>query len=346
VSFTKGCYLGQETVAKLASHRGAAYQPVLLRLDDGVDDPDATVGASFAAGERKRAGTVLSAATWGESVYLQVRLWRELRVAGLVIDCRFEDGKEIRGTVVPLPLLKTPSSQELAEDLYLRATELFSSDRENDAIVLLERALAVCPTHADSYESLGVILGRHGRFEEAIALMCRLLEVDPDSVMAHTNMSVYHNQLGRIEEAEREARAAAAKSLERSRRAAADADSERRQRDQAAADRARREEMFRQVLAIDPDDILASFGLGQMMVEAGDPAAAVPLLERAIAGDRGYSAAYLALGRAFEGLGERERARATYSDGVRVAARKGDMKTANTMQERLAALEVPESATD
>lgn len=157
--------------------------------------------------------------------------------------------------------------------------------------------------------------------------------------MAHTNMSVYHNQLGRIEEAEREARAAAAKSLERGRKAAADADSARRQREQAEADRARREQMFRQVLGIDPDDAVANFGLGQLRVESGEPAAAVPLLERAIGADADYSAAYLALGRAFEGLGELDRARAAYSDGVRVAARKGDMKTANTMQERLAALD-------
>jgi tetratricopeptide (TPR) repeat protein len=104
--------------------------------------------------------------------------------------------------------------------------------------------------------------------------------------------------------------------------------------------------MYRQVLELDADDALANFGLGQLKVEAGDHAGALPLLERAISIDREYSAAYLALGRAFEGLGELGRALAVYSDGSRVAARRGDLKTANTMQERLAALAAPGAVAD
>jgi len=342
VSFTKGCYLGQETVAKLASHRGAAFQPVLLRLDGEVRDPEELVGQRFAAADRERAGTVLSWARWEGSAFLQARLWRELRVDGRELVCGFPDGTNLAATVVSLPLLRPGSPDAMAEDLYLRATTLFAADREDEAIVLLERALVVCPSYPDAYEALGVMLGRHGRFDEAIKIMQRLLEVDPDSVMAHTNMSVYHNQLGRIEEAEREARAAAVKSLERSRRAEAEAESERQQRMREQEDRARREEMFRQVLELDADDALANFGLGQLKVEVGDHAAAVPLLERAIAVDRDYSAAYLALGRALEGLGDVGRALTTYTDGTRVAARRGDLKTANMMQERLSLLDVAE----
>jgi len=186
-----------------------------------------------------------------------------------------------------------------------------------------------------------VLLGRRGRFEEAIAVMRQLLEADPDSVMAHTNMSVYHNRLGRIEEAEREARAAAVKGAERQRREQGRTEEQRRQRERAASDRSRREEMFRQVLAIDPADALANFGLGQLMVEAGDHGEAVPVLERSIAADRDHSAAYLALGRALEGLGEADRARQVYSAGVGVAARRGDLRTASLMHERLGLLDQP-----
>ncbi len=104
-----------------------------------------------------------------------------------------------------LPFLAAPGAEEWAHELTLEAVERFSSDLEEEAIVLLERAIAVGPQHADAYESLGVILGRHGRYEEAVGLMLRLLEVDPLSVLAHTNLSLYYNQLGRIEDAEREA---------------------------------------------------------------------------------------------------------------------------------------------
>ena len=341
VSFDKGCYLGQETVAKVASRRGAAFAPVLLRVEGELASPQSLAGESFAVGERPRAGTVRSWACWQGSAYLQATLHRELRVAGLAVTCRFRTGLELATTVVPLPLLRPPSPEEQAEWLLLRATELFAADREEEAITVLERAIAASPRFADAYEALGVILGRRGRHEEAIAVMRRLLEVDPESVMAHTNMSVSHRQLGRIEEAELEARAAAVKAAERQRRERSRADLEREQRERNAADRARREEMFRQVLEIDPDDPLANFGLGQLKVEAGAHGEAVPLLERAVTADSDHSAAYLALGRAWEGLGETERARQVYATGVGVAARRGDLKTANAMHERLGQLDQP-----
>jgi len=344
VSFGKGCYLGQETVAKVVSHRGPAVAPALLRLDHDLRSPQALTGTAFAVDGRERAGTVRSWARWQGSTYLQASLRRELRVDGLALTCRFDGGLELAAVVVPLPLLRTPAPQSEAEGLLLRATELVVADREDEAIALLERAIAVAPGFADAYEGLGVLLGRRARYEDAIAVMRRLLEADPDSVMAHTNMSVYHNRLGRIEDAEREARAAAVKAAERRRREQHRDETERGARERAAADRGRREEMFRQVLAIDPDDALANFGLGQLKVEAGDHREAVSLLERAIAADRDHSAAHLALGRALEGLGEADRARQVYRAGVGVAARRGDLKTASLMHERLGALDRSDGA--
>jgi folate-binding protein YgfZ len=339
VAFDKGCFLGQETVAKVASRRGAAFAPMLLALGGDADPGDDLVGRDFAVGDRGRAGTVRAAASWEGRSYLQASLWRELRVAGSTVSCCFDDGTEVTAEVRSLPLLVTPGADETASRLYHRAVNLFTGDDEDGAIELLERAITISPGFADAYESLGVVLGRHGRYEEAIALMDRLLEVDPDSVMAHSNKSVYLNQLGRNDEAEEEARRAA--------RAKFDLDRQRRQAETASvgaaddagrADRRRREEMFRQVLEIDPDDAMANFGLGQLALERAEHQAAVTYLERALETDSEYSAAFLALGRALEGLGEAARARETYASGVRVAARKGDMKTANAMQERLAVL--------
>lgn len=37
ISYKKGCFLGQETVAKIQNNRGAAYYPVLLKLDGPLD---------------------------------------------------------------------------------------------------------------------------------------------------------------------------------------------------------------------------------------------------------------------------------------------------------------------
>lgn len=338
VSATKGCFLGQETVAKVASGRGAARAPMLLEVAAGELDARGLVGTRVTIGGKPGAGEVLSWAEWNGSLYLQALLVRELRVEGLQIECRWDHGVACVATVRGLPLLTALSPEEWAGRLQTAAVEAFAADREDEAVVLLERALAVCPGHGDAYESLGVILGRHHRYEEAVGLMQRLLEVDPDSVMAHTNLSLYYNRLGRIEDAEREAAEAMRAQMRRRHESEELEAAARRRATTAAEDRARRAEMFRQVLEIDADDALGNLGLGELLTEEGRPDEAVEHLQRALAADPRYSAAFLALGRAHEGAGELEAAIRTYREGIAVAAARGDLSTANKMQERLAVL--------
>ena len=339
VSTDKGCYLGQETVAKVASGRGAARAPVLLEVVEGGSPPDSLVGKRFAAVGGERAGQVLAVAAWKVSVYLEASVIRVLRVAGREIECRFEDDSTVLVRVHQTPLLSAPDPDHWARRLTARATAAFAKDREEEAMTLFERAIAVCPQYADAYESLGVILGRHKRYGEAIDLMIRLLGVDPESVMAHTNLSLYYNQLGRIEDAEREAAEAMRAKMRREAVGRDHEEAARRESETAAADRERRAEMFRQVLELDPDDAVGNFGLGELLVEEGRYAEAVAHLEQALAADPRYSAALLGLGRAHEGADDLVAARETYRRGVDVAAAKGDLATANKMQERLAVLE-------
>jgi folate-binding protein YgfZ len=339
VSADKGCYLGQETVAKVASGRGAARAPMLLEVLSGDVDGPKLVGSEFSSDVADRSGKVLSAARWCGSVFLQAAVVRELRVAGREVECRFDDGPAVRARVHTLPYLTAPSPEDWAKEIELRAVQAFAADREEEAIELFERAIAICPTSADAYEGLGVILGRHGRYEEAIELMRRLLQVDPSSVMAHTNLSLYYSQQGRIEDAEREAAEATRAKMRREREAAQVVEIEADDADSARVDRERRAGMFRQVLELDPDDALGNFGLGELLVEEGKFDEAVLHLERALAADPRYSAALLALGRAHEGAEDLTAARETYLRGVDVAAAKGDLATANKMQERLGVLE-------
>jgi len=336
VSFDKGCYLGQETVAKVHSGRGPAVAAMLLEMEDTGLDLEELVGQTFAADGRDRAGEVRSQARWQGRSFLQVALARELRVEGRVLECRFANGTVSTGRVRGLPLLRAPEPEAWARDLNLRAVDAFTADHEEEAMVLLERAIAVCPAYADAYESLGVILGRHRRYEEAISLMQRLLEIDQGSVMAHTNLSVYYNQLGRIEDAEREAGEAARAGAERARIARTGAETSRQRESDREADRLRRAEVFRQVLELDADDALANFGLGELLLEQERYAEAIGHLDRAVAGNPRQSAAYLALGMAHEETGGREAAFEVFRKGVEVAAAQGDLMVAKKIQERLA----------
>ena len=339
VSAAKGCYLGQETVAKVASGRGAARAPVLLEILDGESHPRSLVGQRFAAESGERAGEVLAVAGYGDSAYLEASVVRVLRVAGREVECRFEDDSAVVVRVHETPLLSAPDPEDWARRLTTRATAAFAEDREEAAMTLFERAIAVCPQHPDAYESLGVILGRHKRYEEAVDLMIRLLGVDPSSVMAHTNLSLYYNQLGRIEDAEREAAEAMRAKMRHETAGRNHEDAARRASETAAADRKRRVEIFHQVLDLDPDDAIGNFGLGELLAEEGRYDEAVKHLERALAVDPRYSAALLALGRAHEGAGNRAVATRVYRGGIEIAAARGDLATANKMQERLAILE-------
>jgi len=117
------------------------------------------------------------------------------------------------------------------------------------------------------------------------------------------------------------------------------AEAHREENTAADADRKRRSEMFRQVLEIDPDDALGNFGLGELLTEEGRYADAIAHLRRALRTDPLYSAAFLALGRALEGADDLATAANTYREGIKVAAGRGDLSTANKMQERLANLQ-------
>lgn len=333
VSFDKGCYLGQETVAKVASRRGAVRGPVVLELADPGADGDTLVGSNFGVGERPRAGEVLSSARLRDKVWLSASLHRELRVVGREISCVFDNQMAISAVIHDAPLLPPPTREELADRLTTDASAAFARDRNDRALELLERAIAICSGWADAHEATGVILGRIGRHREAIEAMQRLLEIDPSSVMAHTNLSLFHNQLGDKETAEHHLAMATRLSMGV---APAVTDDDERQNEED--DRRRREAMFLQVLEIDPDDALANFGLGEIALERERFAAAVEHLEKAIAGDPTHAAAILALGAAREAQGNSDLAREVYVRGVDVAAKKGDTSSATKMQERINAL--------
>ncbi len=339
VSQSKGCYLGQETVAKLESRRGAAYGPALLIIEQDTEvAPAGLVGEAFEI-EGRRGGTVVAHSDWEGRPVLQVSLFRGFRVRDRALSCHFAEVGPVTTRVASPPLLKAPTARENADELYHRAVADFTAGREDEAVRRLELAIVVSPGHADAYESLGVILGRRGEYERAIEKMKKLLEIDPASVMAHTNLSLFYNRLGHIEDAEREQVEAARAAMRRQQSEQERAEANRRAAEEAEAERRRRREMFEQVLGLDSDDPLASFGLGKLLVEEGRFAEAVGRLEHVLEVSPGHSAAYLALGQAYEGTGAPERARGAYVRGVEVAAHAGDLMTANAMQERIARLD-------
>lgn len=329
VSQNKGCYPGQETVSKIATRRGAAYSPVLLQTSEAQ-----TPGPIYIF--EKKIGAIESCHQWLDSFYLCANLLRDFRVAGMKINFT-KDGHEVESMVKYYPLLPG-NDLDKAQELYYAALEAFKADDFMTAETNLKIAIDLDPLFADAYESLGVILGRLNRFPEAIELMDQLSKVDPTSVLAHTNKSLFLMRLGKIEEAEEQKSLATVKSFQKFGDEAKLKELVLKEKQAQESEWAKRENMFRQVLEIDDEDTLANFGIGSIEVEKKNWEKAIPYLEKVIKADTNYSVAYLALGKAYKGIGQKEKAEKVWREGISIAAKKGDLMPANQMQSEIQGL--------
>lgn len=92
---------------------------------------------------------------------------------------------------------------------------------------------------------------------------------------------------------------------------------------------------FEEVLALDPDDPVVRFGLGQTLADADRHGEAVPHLREAIRVKSDYSACYHLLGLCLEKTGDREGAREVYEKGAEVARSRGDLYVVNLIEGRM-----------
>lgn len=84
---------------------------------------------------------------------------------------------------------------------------------------------------------------------------------------------------------------------------------------------------LKQMLAQDPNNSFARYGLAMEYANTGALEQAVAEFENLIRQDENYSAAYFHGGQAFEKLGRVDEARAMYEKGIEVTTRKGDAHT-------------------
>ncbi len=252
------------------------------------------------------------------------------------------NGVHTKATVCTLPFYHADPPQVVARHLYAEALKLYPDEKddisESPAVERLRHALELDPVFEDAYEALGVILSKRDRLDEAIMLMKQLAALNPDSVMAHTNLSVFYVEQGLKDEAEEEK--AISMSI-RMRLAAQQANAQKKDEEKKAQEleeASSRMEMFKQVLEIDSEDLLANYGVGSCYVVLGEFEGAVPFLQKAIEVKPTYTLAYSSLAQAFEGCGQVQEAIDAYQKGIEVASKRGDMTPLADMQKRLAAL--------
>jgi folate-binding protein YgfZ len=336
VSYTKGCYLGQEVIARVRTY-GSVQQ--LLRglvLEDGELSVLPPPGSELALADGSKVGTGTSRcfSPLLESPIALAYLDRIHRTPGRKLACRTENGS-FTATVALLPFYQAPDQKARVAALHDRAVRLFAKGKDAEAITLIEEALRLDPSFAQGYEALGVILGRQERFHEAIDLFKRLEEVTPTEPMVHTNLSLYYMKLGDKKSAEEHAAQAAVKGMrfigqQRKAEQAAVQEAE-----QKRAEALRKEKMFREVLEIDPVDPIALFGLGNALSALERWEEAEKILAQGCEIQKDNSAIYLARGKALERLNRIEEALSVYRRGMEVASRKGDLMPLKEMEHRV-----------
>lgn len=326
ISYKKGCFLGQETVAKIENNRGPAYYPLLLKLE-GIE---MSIPMADFFIEDKKVGKI----NYQKGPYVQVNLFRDFRIEGKKLEILV--GETLYKTTVHyLPFYKNQKRIDIANELYHIGVDEFQKAEIDSAMNFMKKAIEFDPQHVDAFESIGVILGRKEQYAEAIEWMDKLLKVKSNSVMAHTNKSLFLMKMGKIEEAEAEKALATVKSFSMYGEEAKIKKALEEEKKKKDEDILRREKMFLEVLEIDEEDTVALFGMGDIAFYRENFKEAVENLEKVVKFDEKYSAAYLLLGKSLEAMGSLERAMQVYKKGIDVASKRGDMMPANDMQSRL-----------
>jgi tetratricopeptide (TPR) repeat protein len=96
-----------------------------------------------------------------------------------------------------------------------------------------------------------------------------------------------------------------------------------------------RTEILKTMLAQNPADAFARYGLAMELVKGGELENAIIEFRTLLDHNPNYAAAYFHGGQALEKLGDVEQARALYEKGVEVTSRTGDQHTRSELQAAL-----------
>jgi tetratricopeptide (TPR) repeat protein len=101
---------------------------------------------------------------------------------------------------------------------------------------------------------------------------------------------------------------------------------------------ANRLEVLKNMLAHDPSNAFARYGLAMEYVSSGALDQAAPEFEALLAAHPGYLAGYFHYGQTLEKLGRQADARSVYLRGIEACASKGDAHTQSEIEAALALL--------
>ena len=333
VSYDKGCYIGQEVIARIKTY-GAPNMALMGLTVEGLGLPP--FNGILRLGEKK-IGTIKSSVrsvTLNKIISLAY-MHKEHRSPDIDLDVTIEK-KSFKVKTCLLPFYQSQTRKDHSKRLLTQALQIYKEQDDLDRpIAILRESIELDAKNAEAYEALGVFLAKQDKLDEAIALMKRLTEINPKEIMARTNLSVYYMKLGRIEDAENEKAEATALQFEQVIEKNMAKKLKKKEAELKKKEMEDRVGMFKKVLEIDPKDQVANFGLGSIYLETGRYQEGLEPLKTVIEAYQDYSAAYLLLGKTWEKLSNKEEAIETYKKGIAAASKKGDLMPLKDMQNRM-----------
>jgi folate-binding protein YgfZ len=342
LNLNKGCYPGQEIVARVTSRSEVKQKLLGLEFNDSAQEP-ANIGAGHTliiAG--KTAGSVKRAVfspLFGKTLAI-AQLGKNEAVPGKVLEFQVKGMEDVsyKAKVVKLPFYVSQHIANRAAAAYDEGMTCYHGNRYEEAIEQFDHALEIHPDFSDAMEAKAMTLEKMDRIDEAIELNKAFARMDPDAVMAHTNLSRLYMLKGWKDRAEKEmAQATMLRFRQVAREKGQDDTAMLKQQEEAErAERERKRKMFQQVLELDPEDEIANFGLGKIQLESGEYEQAESSLKTVIRNNPDYSAAYEALVKALRSLGKIEEAIDTAQTGIEKAEKQGNLMPANNMRKDMA----------
>ena len=333
VSYNKGCYIGQEVIARIKTY-GAPNFALMGLTVEGFGLPP--FNGILRLGEKK-IGTIKSSVrsvTLNKIISLAY-MHKEHRSPDIDLDVTIEK-KSFKVKTCLLPFYQSQTRKDHSKRLLTQALQIYKEQDDLDRpIAILRESIELDAKNAEAYEALGVFLSKQDKLDEAISLMKRLTEINPKEIMARTNLSVYYMKQGRIEDAEIEKGEATALQFEQLIEKNMAKKLKKKEEEQKKKEMEERVGMFKKVLEIDPKDQIANFGLGSIYLETGRYQEGLEPLKTVIEAYQDYSAAYLLLGKTWEKLSNKEEAIETYKKGIAAASKKGDLMPLKDMQNRM-----------
>ena len=333
VSYNKGCYIGQEVIARIKTY-GAPNFALMGLTVEGLDLPPFN---GILRLEKKKIGTIKSSVhsvTLNKVISLAY-IHKEHRSPDIDLEVTIEN-KTFKVKTCLLPFYQSQTRKDHSKRLLTQALQIYKEQDDLDRpIAILRESIELDAKNAEAYEALGVFLAKQDKLDEAIALMKRLTEINPKEIMARTNLSVYYMKQGRIEDAEIEKGEATALQFEQLIEKNMAKKLKKKEEEQKKKEMEERVGMFKKVLEIDPKDQIANFGLGSIYLETGRYQEGLEPLKTVIEAYQDYSAAYLLLGKTWEKLSNKEEAIETYKKGIAAASKKGDLMPLKDMQNRM-----------